>query len=93
MRAEIARIGFEIKSLQTFGHSYALTLAEWNRHFQDAWTSIRTFGFDERFKLMWEHDLAYCEAGFRSGMIDVGLYVIGTSSRVPQRWLNPGDDQ
>lgn len=80
MRAEIARIGFEIKSLQTFGHSYALTLAEWNRRFQDAWTSIRTFGFDERFKLMWEYYLAYCEGGFRSGMIDVGLYVIGRPS-------------
>ncbi len=80
MRAEIDRIGFEIKSLQTFGQSYARTLAEWNRRFQDAWTSIHTFGFDKRFKLMWEYYLAYCEAGFKSGILDVGLYCIGPKS-------------
>lgn len=80
MRAEITRAGFEIKSLQTFGHSYALTLAEWQRRFQDAWTSIQTFGFDKRFKHMWEYYLSYCEAGFRSGILDVGLYVVGRPS-------------
>jgi cyclopropane-fatty-acyl-phospholipid synthase len=28
-------------------------------------------GFDERFRRLWEYYLAYSEAGFRSGMIDV----------------------
>ena len=28
-------------------------------------------GFDERFKRLWEFYLHYCEAGFRSGYIDV----------------------
>jgi cyclopropane-fatty-acyl-phospholipid synthase len=28
-------------------------------------------GFDRRFKRMWEFYLAYCEAGFRTGSIDV----------------------
>jgi cyclopropane-fatty-acyl-phospholipid synthase len=77
MRAEIARSGFEIKSLRTFGHSYAQTLSDWNRRFQDAWPAIQTFGFDKRFKHMWEYYLAYCEAGFRVGILDVGLYTIG----------------
>ena len=83
MRAEIARAGFEVKELKTFGDSYALTLAEWNSRFQDAWTAIQTFGFDNRFKLMWEYYLAYCEGGFRSKMIDVGLYVIGRPGQSP----------
>jgi cyclopropane-fatty-acyl-phospholipid synthase len=77
MRAEIVRAGFELKELKTFGDSYALTLADWNRRFQNAWTAIQTFGFDKRFKHMWEYYLAYCEAGFRSGILDVGLYCIG----------------
>ena len=34
----------------------------------------RRLGFDRRFKRMWEYYLAYCEAGFRSGTLDVGLY-------------------
>ena len=77
MREQIARAGFEIRSLQNFGKSYAQTLAEWNRRFQDAWPAIHTFGFDKRFKHMWEYYLAYCEAGFRTGILDVGLYCIG----------------
>ncbi|MBC7101628.1 MAG: class I SAM-dependent methyltransferase, partial [Parvibaculum sp.] len=28
-------------------------------------------GFDERFRRMWEYYFSYCEAGFRSGNIDV----------------------
>jgi cyclopropane-fatty-acyl-phospholipid synthase len=77
MREQIARAGFEIRSLENFGKSYAQTLAEWNRRFQDAWPAIQTFGFDKRFKHMWEYYLAYCEAGFESGILDVGLYCIG----------------
>jgi cyclopropane-fatty-acyl-phospholipid synthase len=28
-------------------------------------------GFDERFRRMWDYYLSYCEAGFRTGNIDV----------------------
>jgi len=80
MREQIARAGFEIRSLENFGKSYAQTLAEWNRRFQDAWPAIQTFGFDKRFRHMWEYYLAYCESGFRSGILDVGLYCIGRPS-------------
>jgi cyclopropane-fatty-acyl-phospholipid synthase len=77
MGDQIARAGFEIQSLRTFGQSYAQTLADWNRRFQDAWPAIHTFGFDKRFKHMWEYYLSYCEAGFKTGILDVGLYCIG----------------
>jgi len=77
MREQITRAGFEIRSLENFGKSYAHTLADWNRRFQDAWPAIHTFGFDTRFKHMWEYYLSYCEAGFESGILDVGLYCIG----------------
>jgi cyclopropane-fatty-acyl-phospholipid synthase len=57
-----------------FGASYALTLATWRRRFLAAWPTIAPLGFDERFRRLWEYYLCYCEAGFRTGRIDVGLY-------------------
>ena len=35
------------------------------------WHELEPMGFDRRFKRMWEFYLAYCEAGFRTGSIDV----------------------
>ena len=32
---------------------------------------LRGGGFDERFRRMWEFYLAYCEAGFATGYLDV----------------------
>jgi cyclopropane fatty-acyl-phospholipid synthase-like methyltransferase len=31
-------------------------------------------GFDEKFRRRWNYYLSYCEAGFREGSIDVGIY-------------------
>jgi cyclopropane-fatty-acyl-phospholipid synthase len=68
---EISRAGLRLTDRITFGQSYALTLARWQARFQRAWPQIKALGFDERFKRTWEYYLAYCEAGFRSGSIDV----------------------
>ncbi len=76
MRRQIDRAGLHLVSLETFGQSYARTLAEWNRRFQAAWPRIARMGFSSRFKRMWEYYLAYCEGGFSAGAIDVGLYKI-----------------
>jgi cyclopropane-fatty-acyl-phospholipid synthase len=54
-----------------FGIDYATTLAQWRDRFRAAWPELPPMGFDERFRRMWEYYLAYCEAGFRSGNIDV----------------------
>ena len=61
---------------ENFGESYALTLREWRHRFLEAWPRIEKLGFDAPFKRLWEYYLCYCEAGFRAGMIDVGLYSI-----------------
>jgi cyclopropane-fatty-acyl-phospholipid synthase len=71
-RADEAGLGFE--TVETFGLSYARTLAAWRERFLDAWPRIEAQGFDERFKRMWLYYLSYCEAGFERGTIDVGLY-------------------
>jgi cyclopropane-fatty-acyl-phospholipid synthase len=68
---EIARSGLRLTDKITFGASYALTLQHWRQRFERAWPDIRAAGFDERFRRMWDYYLAYCEAGFRAGAIDV----------------------
>ncbi len=79
LRQHIHGAGMKIEAYDTFGESYAATLAEWNANFQAAWDSIKGAPrvsqsgkpFDERFRRMWEYYLCYCEAGFRTGTIDV----------------------
>jgi cyclopropane-fatty-acyl-phospholipid synthase len=65
------RSGLKLAAQRIFGHDYARTLEEWRQRFWDAWPRIRPLGFDDRFKRLWEFYFHYCEAGFRSGNIDV----------------------
>ncbi len=54
-----------------FGLHYAETLRRWRRTFDVRRTDLRALGFDETFRRMWEFYLAYSEAGFASGYLDV----------------------
>jgi cyclopropane-fatty-acyl-phospholipid synthase len=74
MRELIEHAGLTLTAVENFGDSYALTLQEWRRRFLHAWPEIEKLGFGLPFKRMWEYYLCYCEAGFRSGAIDVGIY-------------------
>jgi cyclopropane-fatty-acyl-phospholipid synthase len=76
MRAEAARAGLSLCAALSFGTSYAATLAEWRGRFLSSWPAIAALGFDTSFRRLWEYYLCYCEAGFRSGKIDVGLYTL-----------------
>jgi cyclopropane-fatty-acyl-phospholipid synthase len=65
------RFGVPVIRERIFGEDYAKTLATWRNNFRTAWPNLKQLGFDERFRRLWEYYLAYCEAGFRSGNIDV----------------------
>ena len=71
LRQQIDGAGLALDRTEFYGTHYARTLAEWNRRFQTAWHDLEPMGFDHRFKRMWEFYLAYCEAGFRVGSLDV----------------------
>jgi cyclopropane-fatty-acyl-phospholipid synthase len=60
-----------IESRRDLGADYARTLAHWRRRFLERWADVAALGFDETFRRMWEFYLAYCEAGFRAGYLDV----------------------
>lgn len=63
--------GLEMVGHRAFGPDYGRTLAEWRQRFWNAWEEIQPMGFDLRFKRLWEFYMYYCEAGFRSGHINV----------------------
>ncbi|KHL10955.1 UNVERIFIED_CONTAM: cyclopropane-fatty-acyl-phospholipid synthase, partial [Mumia flava] len=60
-----------VSEVHAFGPDYAETLRRWRSRFAAAWPHIRDLGFDEAFRRTWEFYLAYCEAGFAAGYLDV----------------------
>ncbi|MFI6316230.1 class I SAM-dependent methyltransferase [Nonomuraea sp. NPDC050556] len=50
---------------------YAATLRLWRERYQERAPAVAALGFDEIFHRMWTLYLAYSEAGFRSGYLDV----------------------
>jgi cyclopropane-fatty-acyl-phospholipid synthase len=60
-----------VSNIRPMGLHYAHTLRLWREQFVANWEHVRELGFDDRFFRMWEFYLAYCEAGFRTGYLDV----------------------
>lgn len=71
LRALVAATGFEATAWRSFGADYSATCRHWRERFEAAWPAIAPLGFDERFRKLWRYYLAYCEAGFSVGTIDV----------------------
>jgi cyclopropane-fatty-acyl-phospholipid synthase len=73
------KFGVPVIRERIFGEDYAKTLSTWRSNFREAWPNLKPLGFDDRFKRLWEYYLAYCEAGFLSGNIDVRQVVFAKS--------------
>ncbi len=58
-----------------FGQHYAETLRLWRQQFEGRAEEVENLGFDETFRKMWSLYLAYSEAGFSSGYLDVYQFV------------------
>jgi cyclopropane-fatty-acyl-phospholipid synthase len=71
---QAACAGLQVCGDFAFGRDYALTLRRWHGRFEAAVPAVRAQGFPERFVRMWRFYLAYCEAGFVAGDIDVHHY-------------------
>ncbi|MEY2776484.1 MAG: Tuberculostearic acid methyltransferase UfaA1 [Pseudomonadota bacterium] len=63
--------GLRVSECFSFGQDYGRTLREWLVRFDSQREQIRALRFEERFIAMWRFYLAYCEAGFYSGDLDV----------------------
>ena len=74
VRAAAGAAGLSLEAEEFFGQSYARTLRDWLDRFKANENAIAALGLPARFRRMWEYYLSYCEAGFRGGAIDVGLF-------------------
>lgn len=63
--------GFVTGTRERFGADYAETLRRWRGHFEKQLPAVCALGFDHAFVRLWRFYLAYCEAGFDEGRIDV----------------------
>ncbi len=56
---------------RAMGIDYANTLKLWRERFIQNQKAVSALGFNEEFERMWEYYLAYSEAGFRAGHLNV----------------------
>ncbi|MEP7090928.1 MAG: cyclopropane-fatty-acyl-phospholipid synthase family protein [Nocardioidaceae bacterium] len=66
-----AHTTMHVSNIRPMGKHYAHTLRLWREQFVANWAQVHELGFDDRFFRMWEFYLAYCEAGFRTGYLEV----------------------
>jgi cyclopropane-fatty-acyl-phospholipid synthase len=71
-----AHTALRVADRYSFGRHYAETLRRWRDRFEAQESVIARLGFDETFRRMWSFYLAYCEAGFRTGYLDVGQFTL-----------------
>jgi cyclopropane-fatty-acyl-phospholipid synthase len=71
-----AHTSLEVSDHFAFGLHYAETLRQWRIRFRAHESEIASLNFDSTFRRMWEYYLAYSEAGFRSGYLDVYQLVL-----------------
>jgi cyclopropane-fatty-acyl-phospholipid synthase len=48
---------------------YAETLKRWRVRFLENWDQVRSLGFDEAFRRLWEFYFCYCEGGFAEAIL------------------------
>jgi cyclopropane-fatty-acyl-phospholipid synthase len=71
--------GLQVVDSFAFGKDYAETCRRWRYDFLQRKSEILPLGFDENFMRTWEFYLAYCEAAFEEGNIDVVQFTLRKS--------------
>ena len=74
LSAHAAAAGLVLEDAFSFGRDYTETLRRWRTAFDQQQEAIARQGFGAEFMRMWRLYLAYCEAGFDDGCIDVVHY-------------------
>lgn len=75
------RAGLVITQRRSLGQDYAQTLQQWRQRFAVRADDVEALGFDARFRAVWEFYLAYSQAGFASGYLDVWQFALARADR------------
>nr|WP_235947167.1 cyclopropane-fatty-acyl-phospholipid synthase family protein [Nocardia terrae] len=78
-----ARTRLRVRERFCFGPHYAETLRLWRERFDTRAPELEALGFDGTFRRIWQFYLAYSEAGFRSGYLDVQQIVLDRPEEHP----------
>jgi cyclopropane-fatty-acyl-phospholipid synthase len=85
IRSHVANSGgMNVLQMDSFGRDYAETLKRWATSFNSKLDTVHSLGFDEAFCRKWNYYLRYCEAGFKTDLIDVKHIVLQRTTK-----LNP----
>jgi len=71
LKSLISKHSLILENDSSYANDYAKTLNIWKKNFNDNWNKIEKLGFDNKFRLMWNYYLSYCEGGFLSKNIDL----------------------
>ena len=83
IREHLSAVGLRVMDDMAFGPHYARTLALWRDRFNHHTDRLHELGFDETFRRTWNLYLAYSEAGFASGYLDVHQFLITRGAHRP----------
>ena len=75
-REQAEQAGLQVVDAFAFGPDYAQTLREWRNAFLAQKEQVAKLGFDARFMHIWEFYLAYCEAAFDTGDINLMQFTL-----------------
>ena len=75
-RKQASLAGLHVVDELAFGLDYAETLRRWRSAFFENQVAVGQLGFDKRFSKIWEFYLAYCEAAFEGGDINVMQFTL-----------------
>ena len=75
----------KLTEMSAFGQSYADTLRIWRDRFDERADAVRMLGWGEEMIRAWRFYLAYSEAGFRTGYLDVAQLRFERPAEVPHR--------
>ncbi|MDT8990416.1 cyclopropane-fatty-acyl-phospholipid synthase family protein [Curvibacter sp. APW13] len=75
-RAQASAAGLRVINEISFGGDYARTLHQWRAAFHARRQEVLALGFDERFLRIWDFYLAYCEAAFQTGDIELMQFTL-----------------
>lgn len=85
--------GLAVTSDLAMGQHYATTLWQWRSRFLAAAAEVSDLGFSPAFVRMWELYLAYSQAGFAAGYLDVHQLTLArpgpAGARRRARWRTP----
>lgn len=71
LKSLISKHSLKLVNDVSYANDYAKTLNIWKKNFNNNWEKIEKLGFDNKFRLMWNYYLSYCEGGFLSKNIDL----------------------